>query len=463
MGIFKPAWQSENLDRALKAVKRINSQAKLIVIAKNTELDIDIRETAASKIIDDALAQEIYADIAKKLRYFNISSVDFEYAGRLLERVNDQQLLTDIAKTSTNDHVRIVAADKLADKSFAQCVYAEIVKSDNTYSGNEALKRLNDQALIFDVAMNSRYFRFELAEKLEDKTLTQEVYADIAKTRYNNFEKHKAADRLTDRILAQKIYAEIIISDSYYTSSLLEKITDPNLIADIAIHAGKLETSSAALAKLTDQNLIYNIAINALLVDICIEAADKLTDETLSHEVYTNIAKNNKSELARIEAADKLTDKALALEVYADVAKNGLYCRMEAADKLTDRRLAQTIYTDIAIKDYEYGLAAMKITDQDLLFEVIKKSKFKEVRESVIKSLTDQNILTEIINGSETEYVYIWETIEGPSFTDCFGSNCVNPVSGYRCNDCPYYKISTNSLDLRETARERLAELKTNS
>ncbi|MCL2863631.1 MAG: hypothetical protein FWE54_06100 [Methanimicrococcus sp.] len=84
-------------------------------------------------------------------------------------------------------------------------------------------------------------------------------------------------------------------------------------------------------------------------------------------------------------------------------------------------------------------------------------SEFKE-EETAIKKLTDPDELTEIANSNDThKYVYKWETNECMSCGDC-----TRPFDRYakmeRCN--LFYQVTEHTLDLRETARERLAELR---
>lgn len=76
-------------------------------------------------------------------------------------------------------------------------------------------------------------------------------------------------------------------------------------------------------------------------------------------------------------------------------------------------------------------------------------------RETAIKQLTDPDALLRIANSDDTDkYTHRWET-----------NNCIH------CGDCThsiwddlepcnlFYDITEHTLDLRETARARLAEL----
>jgi len=82
-----------------------------------------------------------------------------------------------------------------------------------------------------------------------------------------------------------------------------------------------------------------------------------------------------------------------------------------------------------------------KITDQELLFDIIEKDKNPYVREAAIMKLTDRNRLVEIINGGDK---YVREWYEEVGVEDADYMTCVH---------------ETIFIDHRKTARERLDEL----
>jgi hypothetical protein len=64
LDIFKPVWQSKNKEKALRAVERISDQQKLMEVAKTADLDYNVRRAAIDKLTD----QSVLADIAKSDR-----------------------------------------------------------------------------------------------------------------------------------------------------------------------------------------------------------------------------------------------------------------------------------------------------------------------------------------------------------------------------------------------------------
>ena len=121
MGLFKPAWQSEYQVKAERAVKKINNQNTLTRIAKESQHS-SVRMMVAEKLIDQSLAQEIYADIALNEKY---------------------------------EPRRIAAADKLLNNELAQATYIDIAKFQKglgsmTFGNNyfEVLKKITDQDVL---------------------------------------------------------------------------------------------------------------------------------------------------------------------------------------------------------------------------------------------------------------------------------------------------------------------------
>ena len=131
-----------------------------------------MRLAAADKLDDKALAQEVYAHVAKNTRRVAI------------EKLTDQTALTDVALNAKYGDVRLAAADRLDDKALAQTVYADIAQQDEDPDVRKAaVERLTDHALLTDIARNAVHtnVRFAAVDKLGDKALEQEIYADLAK------------------------------------------------------------------------------------------------------------------------------------------------------------------------------------------------------------------------------------------------------------------------------------------
>jgi len=92
--------------------------------------------------------------------------------------------------------------------------------------------------------------------------------------------------------------------------------------------------------------------------------------------------------------------------------------------------------------------------DQKELLKIAKHSENLDERIAAIKALTDKDALYEIVNGG-SEYICSWEEEDW----GCIGY--VYSLAGYSGDEIeaigPDY--ITKTLDLRETARERLTKL----
>jgi hypothetical protein len=111
----------------------------------------------------------------------------------------------------------------------------------------------------------------------------------------------------------------------------------------------------------------------------------------------------------------------------------------------------QEALADVArhVQDNEIRLSVVKkLTDPALLQEIcadlVKNAGDMTLRKEAIQRLTSRALLAEIIDGDAAEYLYTWEDTE----------------LVYNEESTSYFDLEvTRTLDLRETARERLAEL----
>jgi len=103
MGFFKPAWQSDNKDKALRAVAKETDQLKLAEIIETAPL-YDVRIAAVEKLTD----QKTLADIAKD---FNDGLEETIYIDQIvsvnrqlgsmqkvaIKQLTDQKVIADVA------------------------------------------------------------------------------------------------------------------------------------------------------------------------------------------------------------------------------------------------------------------------------------------------------------------------------------------------------------------------------
>jgi hypothetical protein len=158
MGLFKPAWMSNNLKRKLKGIQRLEDQAILAEIAKNQDLQISLAA---------------------------------------VERLTDQKLLAIVFKAGLNEVTRRLAATKLTD----QAQLLEVARVITNWYGFESLLK---KLLLFHID-ELEWLRIvnslkPLNLKNEGSKLAQEIFSQITTPSvllaYNTMDRNEELDRI---------------------------------------------------------------------------------------------------------------------------------------------------------------------------------------------------------------------------------------------------------------------------
>ena len=306
-----------------------------------------------------------------------------------IEEITDQEVLAKIAKFDEDYSNRLEAVEFLTDQE--ALAYVAINDDYSEYICEKAVDRLNDQVLLADVAKKSWdiFIRIAAAEKLNDKSVVQTLYADVAKNYIDHnihFNKSgstrmRAAEKLDNQSIAQEVYADIIKDDELFswedTHEAFEKLTDQKLLAEIFESVQDNETRLHALRKITNQVLLADIA--------------KHNDTFLKHNPSCNCgACQNHGVHFRMVAAHKLSDQALL----TDVAKNSAYgdVRFVVATKLTDDETLDYMANydvDSAVRQAAYE----RLTNRIVHDAAIQDSKNMQVHEIIQFAGLDWRIL----------------------------------------------------------------------
>ena len=250
--LFKPAWQSENQEKASKSFAKITGQRELTKVARKAFF-YWIRVEAIEKL--DDCHQVLFAEIAKNDE--NVYVLD-----AVFEKLKDQTLLAEIAKNDLYLSVRWRAVGKLENQE----LLAEIAKNDIDASARStAIGKLDKkfQELFVYIAKNDEkyYVRYEAAKKLIDQTLAQSIYVDILKNE----------------------------PDFHYAEEVVKKITDQALLADVAKNGRNDYFSGGsaryALKKLISQTLLVDVARNAKISRTREAAIEKISDPKQRQEL----------------------------------------------------------------------------------------------------------------------------------------------------------------------------------
>ena len=201
MELFAPAWKSKDINKALKALEKetnnksiekaaqnaqfpivrmaatnkLTDQVVLSNIIKN-EQDNDVRATALKRIIilENKIPEDLY-NISEQLKdsigiadtyclvealLFNIAgSSDNEMSERItaVQQMNDEQLLYKLAM-HFGDNYDTTALGKEAIKRISDDnLLLNIVLNSMGAAANEALKYIKDEAILRQIANNSRF------------------------------------------------------------------------------------------------------------------------------------------------------------------------------------------------------------------------------------------------------------------------------------------------------------------
>jgi uncharacterized DUF497 family protein len=170
----------------------------------------------------------------------------------------------------------------------------------------------------------------------------------------NEYVSEAAVEKVTDQNLLGEIAKTA--SNGYVRVAVVEKLSDQNLLAEIARTASDGDVREAAFKKLSDQNLLAKIAKTASDGDVRSAAVGKLRDQT----VFSEIAKTDTDGDFRVAAVNELRDPTLLAEM-AKTASDG-DVRGAAVGKLTD----QTLIAEIANTDGDDAvrIAAVKRLDR---------------------------------------------------------------------------------------------------
>jgi hypothetical protein len=174
-----------------------------------------------TKAVERLTDQALLADIAR---------TDHRDARwKAVERLTDQTLLADLARTGSDSSVRLEAAKKLIDET----LLADLAKTGSDGDvRQEAVKKLTDQALLADIARTDSYVKARLwaVHTLTDDQ--QPILADIARMDSDSSVRWVAVRRLTDQALLAVIARKD--GDSSVREMAVKSLTDQALLADIA-------------------------------------------------------------------------------------------------------------------------------------------------------------------------------------------------------------------------------------
>jgi len=322
-------------------------------------------------------------------------------------------------------------------------------------SARKAVETMTSQAQLARVVRETYVTKEWRSVKLAavSRLTDQAALADIAKTDIDRDVRAAALVKLSDQRILADLAKDTGFSDNAY-SLLVGNLTDQALLAEVVRSATNFTARQQAIGKLTDQRLLAEYASSDKDVFVRLAAAKRLTDHALAQRIFADLASN---EHVGPDAIEYLTDQVLL----ADIARtSGGLRRRAAVSALTDEGQLTDILLSVLCKD---GLSSFdkearadaleKVDSPQLLVRIVEQG-VGVMRKDAIEKLTDCELLSAIANSNDAEqYECTWhETHYDERYK-------------YAESDEDYYRTitMTHTIDLRQTARDRLTALQTDS
>jgi len=271
-----------------------------------------------------------------------------------------------------------------------------------------------DQEHLAEIAKNDTNFdvRMAAADRLQDKQLSQAVYARLARDSETEHTYKSAIEKLTD----QAVLVRIATYDAkdYKRYLAVMKIGRQVDLAQVARTCNFHSTCEIVVHRLCDQAELAHVAENSGWDDVRIAAADKLYDTALSQRVYAKLATNHENDevyqqCVRKAAVERLVDQGLLIEI----ARNGNHRDVCSAAVMNPAFTDEAALVYIAKHHVDFCVrrhAAGKLTDEAALCEIAKGDGEIDVRMAAIRNpnLTDQATLYEIVRSDKWQIIETW-------------------------------------------------------
>ncbi len=297
----------------------------------------------------------------------------------IIALVDDKQILTNIASAQdATEDMRSAALAKIDDKD----AFSKIAQHGaDAHIRKEAVKQLTDQRELGQIAAtdSNRDVRLAAVAGITD----QRVLEDVVNTS-GDFETRKAAVK---RIQDKNALASIVLnrqrvddSDNQIRLSVLGRIDDPAVLADLAKTDPCAKIRTDAVRRLDDETVLAEVARSDSDPETRKAAVEKLDDET----VLAEVARSDSNAEIRTDAVRRLDDET----VLAEVARSDSdpETRKAAVGKLDD----ETVLAEIARSDSHADVRAAavgQLTDKRVLDSISKNDADNDVRTMALRKL----------------------------------------------------------------------------
>ncbi|MDR2869738.1 MAG: hypothetical protein LBV04_04745 [Deferribacteraceae bacterium] len=349
MGLFKPAWMSNNQkkeDNALKEVAQETNQEILATIAKTGLLET-VNRAAARELSDPLLVAQVLKDYDSRLQ---------DTKSKPGSQTNPTQI--ELARHQKN--ICQILLDKITDQTLLQ----NIVLNNDEYS--------------YDVREAAA-----LSQNLTDISILLEItrratgFSDILKHVENKLKRLLESE--TDQTILAQIALSLTPDDGYYAQIVLDNkyLTDSSLLANIVECAqndtarGKAENKLAEgmdIQSITDQKALISLVKTSVVPAVRIKAVAKITDQS----ILQGLMQKECDAHVRCAITKSVVDPILLAQIARD--DRDVSVRETAAQKIID----QPVLLDIALNDQSVivrNTAAKNLKEPEKLSELIKEGK----------------------------------------------------------------------------------------
>lgn len=388
MGLFTPAWNSNDPEKRMKAVKEITQIEKLQKIAEKSKYE-DVQQEAWRRIAFEATEWRTCDEAVKKitnqefLKEIAIRHTSQDACTTAFNRMRDVNKIAEIMMQATNQ-IAIKAFNKLApglDEGFFAAIAEKAQSPDVCMAAAERITSavvlekivtsVNDNEKIYEEA--ARYYK-QMGLSVISKN---EFLRKADKYKYKNEVRLVAVKKMGNQAVLKKVILED--SNAPVRKAAIWNIIDQPFLIDIAINDNDIDICDTAVGRITDQLALKDIALKAKK-KTGITAIKRVAEQAFLKEV----AVNAKDSEIREMAVERLDDQAVLKEIALKDSDSNV-CKA-AMQKLTAKPILMEIAEGAVNIDARIA-ATERISDEAMLENILQHTNDRRVRAAALAKL----------------------------------------------------------------------------
>lgn len=314
----------DNADIRLKAMEKISDVGLLENLAKNSK-DSSIRLKAVSKLHNGSVLINIACN-----------DPDLNVKKEAISNISNELILAEIGENTDNASLLEIIIKKINDEKLILPLLLKVRELDGT-SARKSLAKINDKEIINNLAKNalSKNIRLEAINKVDDDSVLLEIFNsaesdDIKGLAFSKIKEDSLLGESNDSYLESllndtqypvRLIAYLKINGLYnenfsnpeFLISTMDKINDESILEDIASNDENDHIKEAALSRIRNNEFLARTAFNDPNYKMRIKAIENpnLNDEG----ILANIAKSDRDYEVCKTAIDKIENLNFLLEI----------------------------------------------------------------------------------------------------------------------------------------------------